>query len=400
VKVSRGQDTRAEFNRTLVRRTLARADVPFTRAINDRYFSPQAGQREPIAEPDDDGRTKGFAKGKRFKIKTAVRRQRAEGGPHAALTEATGSRGRARDARADRRHDHRERSAATSPAATPTPPASSRSSSAPPRIAPVADTSSTRAPATCTAASPAAHDHPGPLNPRDVTECHPLLPAARLRRLLQRRDQVRRREPRRRDLRDRAGHAGQRRRREPPTGRPTTARGSSRPRPSSTRGAAPAQLHTIREAYEFRAGGRHNGTLSNYWDDSGDSADEVQWRRFATATANGSSPTSGCSARKPTIYIDGEDGPAGLARRASSASTPAASTSASRPPTSSSSASSRGGAARPAPSSLENLGALDGDWLIANNDRTSSRPVEESTLTLQRPQPKKKEPAPKTNTSS
>jgi hypothetical protein len=80
VKVSRGQDTRAEFNRTLVRKTLARADVPFTRTIGDRYFSPQAGQREPIAEPkDDDGRTKGFAKGSgsrsRPRTPTASRRR-------------------------------------------------------------------------------------------------------------------------------------------------------------------------------------------------------------------------------------------------------------------------------------------------------------------------------------
>lgn len=89
VKVSRGQDTRAEFMRTLVRKTLAGADVPFTRSIGDRFYSPQAGQREQIAEPkEDEQRTKGFPKGRKIPIKTGTANSEQRRNLEIALTEA------------------------------------------------------------------------------------------------------------------------------------------------------------------------------------------------------------------------------------------------------------------------------------------------------------------------
>jgi cell wall-associated NlpC family hydrolase len=397
VKVSRGQDTRAEFNRTLVRRTLARADVRFSRAINDRYFSPQAGQRETIKEPDEDGRTKGFAKGKRFKIKTEYADSEQKAVLTTALTEADRLRSGERATLADivamiTESECRNLTGGDADSSGPLQVQQRTATGITPRT--VIDPRSGNVHGSVTPRTIT----PGALNPRDVTEVTRLFmlrgfaadasgairyaadhPDAEIYEIAQ-------------------AMQG--------SGAGASSNGQANYGPWVEQAKAildawggAGTLHTIREAYEFRAGGRHNGTLSNYWDDSGDSAEEVHWRRFCDRNRQWFVPDEWLFARKPTIYITGENGPEGLAGQGIididtsgfDVGLPTADIliRVFLP---------RWGGAPGAVAEFEHLGALDGDWLIAYNDMDLLQPTELATLTLQRPRPKKKEPAPKTNT--
>jgi hypothetical protein len=158
IKVSRGQDTRAEFNGT------ARPPPSRTRTSRSpaRSRTGTSARRPASAsrssEPDEEGRTKGFAKGKKLKIKTADADAEQKRESHGRADRGGSAQGgRARDARADHRRDHRVALAATSMGSpTPTPRASFRSSSAPRSGSP--RTSSTRAPGSVHGSVTAAHD--------------------------------------------------------------------------------------------------------------------------------------------------------------------------------------------------------------------------------------------------
>jgi cell wall-associated NlpC family hydrolase len=400
IKVSRGQDTRAEFNGTLVRRALARAEVPFTRALADRYFSPQAGQRQPITEPKDDGRTKGFAAGRHFKIKTADADSEQRRVLTAALTECDRLRAGERatlaaidtmitesacrnltggDADSSGAYQVQARTAAAAP--VPNTVIDPRTGNV--HGAVTGDRTITR----------------GPLDPRDVTEytryflLHGFAayskgairyaadnPDAEIYEIAQ-------------------AMQG--------SGAGASSNGQSNYGPWVEQAKAildlwggAGQLHTIREAYEFRAGGRHSGRLSNYWDDSGDSADDVAWRRFADRNRVWFVPDDWLFSRKATIHFDGQDGLPGLvAQGFKSMDTTGFDVGLPVAQIIIDAYMPRWSGPPGATVDLENLGALDGKWLIAKNDQDLlANPVELSTLTLQRPQPKKKEPAPKTNT--
>jgi hypothetical protein len=329
IKVSRGQETRAEFNGRLVQRALAHADVPFTRALADRYFSPQAGQRSPIKEPDEEGRTKGFAKGKKLKIKTADATAEQKDNLAAALTEA--DRLKAGDA-----HDEAEVA----------------------RIFLLKGFAAYQHGAIKYAA-----DHPQ----AEIWEIAQAMQGSGAGRASNGQSNYGPWVEQARDILDAWGGAG--------------------------------GLHTVREAFEFRAGGRRNGKHNNYWDDSGDSAEEVQWRRLCDRNRVWFLPDEWLFERQPVLRIDGSDGPQGLAEQGIiSIDTTGFDVGLPTADIIIQCLMPRWGGPPGAVVEVEDLGALDGDWLIASNDQDLRPPTEIATLTLQRPRPQKKEPAPKTNT--
>lgn len=397
LKVSRGADTRAEFIGRLVSAAVKRANLPFT--TKGRYFSPQAGQRQPIAEPDEEGRTKGFAKGHKFKIKTVDADSEQRENLKIALTEADRLRAGERatlalinagitesrwvnltggDADSSGVLQVQTRTATT---ITPTTVIDPRTGNAHGNV------THTRAVAR------------GALNPRDIKEVvrlfllkgyaadssgaikyaadHPDAEVYEIAQAMQ------------------GSGAGQ------------ASNGQSNYGPWVEQAkeildlwGGAGKLVTIRESFEFRAGGRTNGRSSNYWDDSGTAAEKVRWRRFADRNRVWFVPDEWLFQRSPSFVIDGKDGPAGLsAQGIISIDTsqvdiglPAAEITIKcflprwgGPP---------GGVAI-----LQNLGPLDGRWLIGVNDQDLMPADEVSTLTLVRPAPAKKEPAPGTNTT-
>lgn len=400
VKVSRGQDTRAEFNGRLVRGALARASVPFSRSLADRYFSPQAGQREPIAEPKDEGRTKGFAKGKRIRIKSAAADGEQRRNLTIALTVADQLRAGERATLALIAAGITESEWRNLPGGTGT---STGVLQVTVETAAGITPRTVLDPRTGNVHGAVTHDAtgtiaPGNLDPRDVKQV--------VRTFL---------------LRGYGGAGGAIKyaTQNPDAeiyeiaqavqasgaGRASNGQANYGPWVQQARDILDAwggtgRLHTIRESYEFRAGGKRNRSTQNYWDDSGASADEVHWRRFCDRNRVWFVPDEWLFERQPTIHIDGEDGPEGLAAQGIvgirttgfDVGLPTADIliDCFLP---------RWGGPPGAVVEIDDLGPLDGRWLIASNDQDLlAAPVERSLLTLQRPRPKRKEPAPDTNT--
>jgi hypothetical protein len=399
IKVSRGQETRAEFNGRLVQRALAHADVPFTRALADRYFSPQAGQRSPIKEPDEEGRTKGFAKGKKLKIKTADATAEQKDNLAAALTEAdrlkAGERAtlalitagitesRWRDLSMEQSDADSEGvlqvQARTSVGIVPATVVDPRSGSVHGAVqqrtikrgrldahdeAEVARIFLLKGFAAYQhGAIKYAADHPQ----AEIWEIAQAMQGSGAGRASNGQSNYGPWVEQARDILDAWGGAG--------------------------------GLHTVREAFEFRAGGRRNGKHNNYWDDSGDSAEEVQWRRLCDRNRVWFLPDEWLFERQPVLRIDGSDGPQGLAEQGIiSIDTTGFDVGLPTADIIIQCLMPRWGGPPGAVVEVEDLGALDGDWLIASNDQDLRPPTEIATLTLQRPRPQKKEPAPKTNT--
>jgi len=159
-------------------------------------------------------------------------------------------------------------------------------------------------------------------------------------------------------------------------------------------------VSTLRESYEFRAGGRRNGTAQNYYEDSGNLAQDVRWRRFVDLNRLWFVNDEWLFSRRPIFVIDGEDGPRGLADQGLIGG-PAYQVDVGLPlseirqqcflP--------RWGGPPGGVVEYVNFGPLTGRWLIWSNQQDLTAPDEVSTLTLRRPEPTKAEPAPSTRTT-
>jgi len=400
LKVSRGADTRAEFIGRLVNGAVKRASLPFT--SKGRYYSPQAGQKQPIAAPDDEeGRTKGFPKGRKIPIKTGTAGAQARENLTIALTEADRLRAGERATLAlinagitesEWENKTEEESDADSSGVL----------QVQRRTAVTITPSIVIDPRTGNAHGNVTHTRAvarGALNPRSVIECTRLFllkgfaaysggaikyaadnPDAEIYEICQ--------------AMQGSG-----------AGRESNGQANYGPWTEQAReildlwGGA-GRLVTIRESFEFRAGGRRNGRSSTWWDDSGSMAEEVRWRRFAHRNRVWFVPDEWLFERAPTFTIDGEHGPAGLAAQGvrdfdTSQVDIGLPTSELRfrvflP---------RWGGPPGSTVLLRNLGPLDGKWLIAVNEQDIYATPEDSTLTLVRPAPAKKEPAPNTSTT-
>jgi hypothetical protein len=151
---------------------------------------------------------------------------------------------------------------------------------------------------------------------------------------------------------------------------------------------------TIRENYEYRAGSRDQATRKreNYWDASGRLMDEVRWRRFVTRNVMWLGPDEWFFKNKPTFVIDGGKnfasqgllgftGDADVGMPVSELKLRVV-----------------------APRWTATAGKvfefdapempLDGRWLIWDSSLDLTQSVEITQLTLRRPAPTKKEPAP------
>lgn len=405
-KVSRGQDTRAEFNRRLVQAALRRADVPFNKQIADRFFSPQAGQRQPQAEPDkEDGREKGFAKGKHLTVKGVPATAEQKRNMEIALTVADQLRAGERatlalidagitesqwvnlsggDADSEGVLQVQKRTAVTITPRTVIDPRSGN----------------THGTVTSDATGRVAS---GKLDPRDVKAvCRVFLlsgytgaggaikyatdnPDAEIYEIAQA-----------------IQGSG--------AGRASDGAENYGPWVEEAKKILEAwggtgTVETLRESYEFRAGGRRSGRLQNYWDDSGNSAEDVAWRRFADRNRVWFVADNWLFKRKPTFYVDATGGGGGGPNVAANLAAqgiigisyqadiglPVAEIQVEcfLP---------RWGGPPGAVFEFDNLGPLTGRWLIAVNRMNLLASPETATLTLRRPAPKKKEPAPNTNT--
>lgn len=396
IKVSRGQDTRAEFEGRLVQASLRRADTPFNKQIKDRFFSPQASQKQAQEEPDEDGREKGFAKGKHLTVKgvkadseqlavletglTVCDQLRSGDRATLAWIVAVIQESAARNLSGGDRDSEGPLQVRRSTAVTITPRT-------------VIDPRSGNTHGTVTSDATGAVA-PGNLNPRDVKGVTRVF-------LLK-------------------GYWGKGGAIKIATSNPDLepgdiaqqVQGSGFPDAYKTwqteaetileawGGAGTVQ--TLRESYEFRAGGRHNGRLSNYWDDSGNLADDVAWRRFADRNRVWFVADDWLFKRKPVFYVDATDGGPNIAANLAAQGIIGISYQADigvpvaeiqvecfLP---------RWGGPPGSVFEFDNLGPLTGRWLIAVNRMNLLASPETATLTLRRPAPKKKEPAPDTNT--
>jgi hypothetical protein len=160
-------------------------------------------------------------------------------------------------------------------------------------------------------------------------------------------------------------------------------------RTSSTRGAAPAGCtRSARATSSGRAAGatappRTTGTTR------ATAPRRSSGGGCATATASGSSPTSGSSsASRRSCTSTAADGPEGLAAQGIiSIDTTGFDVGLPTADIIIQCFLPRWGGAPGAVVEIEDLGALDGDWLIAFNDQDLRPPTEIATLTLQRPRP-------------
>lgn len=398
LKVSRGSDTRAEFLGRLVNGAVKRANLPFT--TKGRYFSPQAGQKQPIAEPKDEGREKGFAKGHAFKVKTATADSAQKAVLTEALTEADRLRAGERATLALIDTLITEKECTNSPGGDADSSGAFQVQARTARKAPqphiIID------PRTGTAHGNVTVDraiHRGPLNPLDITECtryfllhgfaadstgaikyaadHPDAEIYEIAQAMQGSG---------------AGAAS--------NGQANYGPWVQQAKDILDLWGGAGKLVTIRESFEFRAGGRRNGKSATWWDESGTMAEEVRWRRFAHRNRVWFVPDEWLFERSPTFTIDGIDGPAGLAAQGvRDFDTSQVDIGLPQSELRFTVFLPRWGGPPGSTVLLQNLGPLDGKWLIAVNDQDIYAALEESTLTLVRPQPKKKEPAPNTNTT-
>lgn len=398
LKVSRGADTRAEFIGRLVSGSVKRAVLPFT--TKGRYFSPQAGQRQPIAEPgDEEGRTKGFPKGHKFQVKTADADAEQRRVLTEALTEADRLRSGERASLAlidtliteSECRNLTDGDADSSGAFQ----VQARTAASAPRPTTIIDPRTGNAHGSVTVDRPITR---GPLDPRNVIECtryfmlhgfaadssgaikyaadHPDAEIYEIAQAMQ-------------------GSGA---------GRESNGQANYGPWVEQAKeildlwGGA-GSLQTIREAFEFKAGGRHNGRSETWWDASGTLAEVVRWRRFADRNRVYFLTDQWLFERQAVFVIDGEDGPAGLSDQGIiSLDTSQVDIGLPQAEITIKAFLPRWGGPPGGVVLLRNLGPLDGRWLIGVNDMDLMPPDEIATLTLVRPAPVKKEPAPDTNT--
>jgi hypothetical protein len=144
----------------------------------------------------------------------------------------------------------------------------------------------------------------------------------------------------------------------------------------------------LKRGFEFQAGGKHRGQQHNYWDDAGDLAAEVRWRLFADLNILYFVSDEWLFQRRPVIVIDKGllSGGVFAINATADVGMPVAEVEVvaklpdwKAPPG--------------ATVELVDLGPLDGRWLLWES--VDDRLTDQVTLTLRRPAPKKKEPAPK-----
>jgi hypothetical protein len=148
-----------------------------------------------------------------------------------------------------------------------------------------------------------------------------------------------------------------------------------------------SQVQLTRERYSYRAGGRRRGEQHNYWDDAGELATEVRWRLYADSNVVYYVSDEWLFTRRPELYIDQGVMSSGVLSIQATADVgmPIAEFQVIA-------ANSDWNGAPGAVVEVDDLGPLDGRWLIWRNE--FDRLAEQSTLTLRRPAPKKAEPAP------
>lgn len=150
-----------------------------------------------------------------------------------------------------------------------------------------------------------------------------------------------------------------------------------------------SQIHVIRERFEYSYGGRKDGKKRNYWDDSGTSADEVRWRRFASENTLWFVDDAWLFERKPMYMLTPDsDGVNGISFEADVGMPVAEITLDAR--------AARWTTPPGAVYDLDGLGPLDGRWLCWTSEQDLL--TEQVDITLHRPAPARKEPAPGTHT--
>lgn len=389
MKVSRGADTRAEFIGRLVSTAVKRGNLPFT--SKGRYFSPQAGQKQPIAEPDDEERKRGITKTSKVTVKGKFADAEQRGNMETVLTVAAALS-------AGERPTLALLVACITESLFRNLPSGDRDSEGilqvrrstavgiTPRTA--VDPRTGLVHGGVTRKDDAGKIAAGKLDPRDIKAvCREFL----LRGFCGKGGAIKIADDEPdleiQEIAQRVQGSG-------------TLDGSNyapwvdEAKTILAAWGGAGSTNAIKESFEFRAGGRRNGQSSNWWDDSGDLAAKVRWRRFADRNRVWFVSDEWLFERSPTIVIDGEKGPAGLsAQGIISLDTSQVDVGL---PTSEIRIKCfliRWAGAPGAVVLLENLGPLDGRWLIGTNDQDLMQPTEISTLTLVRPAPKKKEPA-------
>lgn len=398
LKVSRGQDTRAEFIGRLATVAVRRASVPFSRT--GRFFSPQAGQKQTIKAPSTKGRVKGISPNKHLTVKGAPMDAEQRKNAEAALRVADALRAgeRATLALLDAvivESQLRNLTGGTGSSSGILQVTSQTALGITPQTVIDPRTGQGHGAVTNDATGPIA---PGRLNPRDI--------AAVVRVFL---------------LKGYYGKGGaiQYAQQNPQaqiweiaqavqgSGAGAASNGQSNYGPWANEAKAildawggAGSLQTIFEQYAFRAGGKRNNVTQNYWDDSGNLAQEVNWRRFADLNVLWFVADDWLFGRQPVFFVDGKDGPAGLARQGVLGG-PAYQVDVGRV-VSEIRLTARMGRWDGPPGAvveLDNMGPLTGRWLIWENRLDLAAPVETAVLTLRRPSPKLSEPATTTSTS-
>jgi murein DD-endopeptidase MepM/ murein hydrolase activator NlpD len=152
-------------------------------------------------------------------------------------------------------------------------------------------------------------------------------------------------------------------------------------------------IHTTRQRYTYRAGGKRKDGAHNYWEDAGDLAQEVRWRLFADANILYYASDDWLFARRPSLYIDHGLVSSGVLaiQGGGDVGIPAAEITVT--------ARTHDWNINPAAVVVvDELGNLDGRWLVWRSEY--DRLNDQATVTLHRPAPKRKEPAPATRTTS
>jgi hypothetical protein len=158
--------------------------------------------------------------------------------------------------------------------------------------------------------------------------------------------------------------------------------------------------YTVVESFEFRAGEKDptTGRRENYWDASGRLVDDRRWRRFASRNALWLGPDSWFFKNRPTYVIDGNknfasQGVLGMTFSADIGM-----------PLSEVKIRAIAPRWTAAAGTVWHFDApempIDGRWLIWDNELDLTQSVEVAGITLRRPAPAKKEPAPTTRTRS
>jgi cell wall-associated NlpC family hydrolase len=154
----------------------------------------------------------------------------------------------------------------------------------------------------------------------------------------------------------------------------------------------------IRERFEFKAGGRSSGQKTTWWDSAGDLADEVRWRRFADANILYFVPDDWLFSRKPTFVIDVKDGLHSLVQQGVTSFRPTMDIGKPVGEILLNVEAPRWTVPPGCVFELTHCGPLTGRWLAWEVQHDLTARVERAQVTLRRPAPKKKEPAPAART--